>query len=323
MNVLVTGGAGYIGSHMVRELLREGHKVIVVDNLQAGHEDTLPKDVMFVHADIRERAEITQVLRAYNVGAIFHFASRIQVGESMTNPRIYFRDNLTATMELLESALDAKVLRFVFSSTAAVYGHPLRTPLDEDHPLQPVNTYGFTKLACERMLADYERAYGLRYVALRYFNACGADPAAGLSERHDPETHLIPLVLDAAAGKRPSLTVFGEDYPTPDGTCVRDYVHVMDLAEAHLAALNYLNAGGQSTAFNLGSGRGYSVREVIQAAERVSGRKVPITRGPRRPGDPPILVASPKRAHDAFGWAARRSSLEQILADAWAMHQRP
>jgi len=318
VNILVTGGAGYIGSHMVRELLRAGHTVIVVDNLLSGHEDTIPKEAMFVHADIRERAEVTEVLRAYQVGAIFHFASRIQVGESVREPRLYYRDNLAASIELLESALDAKVTRFVFSSTAAVYGDPVSVPIDEDHPLSPVNTYGETKLAIERVLASYDRAYGLRYAALRYFNACGCEE--GLGERHDPETHLIPLVIEAALGKRANVTVFGDDYPTRDGTCVRDYVHVRDLAEAHLAALAYLNAGGASGAFNLGTGKGHTVNEVIAAVERISGRLVPVTRGPRREGDPPSLVASPKRAHDLLGWTAKRPSLDEIVRDAWAFH---
>ncbi len=322
MNLLVTGGAGYIGSHMVRELVRAGHKVVVVDSLLTGHEDTIPKDVMFVQADIRDRSEVTEVLRAYDVGAIFHFASRIQVGESVSNPRLYFRDNLAASIELFESALDAKVTRIVFSSTAAVYGDPIRSPIDEDHPKNPVNPYGETKLAVERVLAAYDRAYGLRFAALRYFNAAGADAADGLGERHDPETHLIPLVIDAALGRRPHITVFGGDYATPDGTCVRDYIHVRDLAEAHLAALGYLNAGGASGAFNLGTGRGHSVREIIDAVERVSGRKVPVVHGARRDGDPPVLVASPRRAQDLLGFRAKRSSIDEIIRDAWAARTR-
>ncbi len=317
MSVLVTGGAGYIGSHMVRELLSAGRKVVVVDDLSAGHADAVPKDVPFVRADVRDRDAVGRVLRDHAVNAICHFASRIQVGESVVNPRLYFRDNLGSTIELLESALDAGVRRFVLSSTAAVYGDPVRVPLDEDHPLEPVNAYGATKLAVERILAEYDRAYGLRYVALRYFNAAGADPERGLGERHDPESHLIPLVIDAALGKRPDIAIFGDDYATPDGTCVRDYVHVRDLAEAHIAALGYLDGGGASGAFNLGTGVGHSVREVVRVVEAVSGHTVPVVEAPRRAGDPPILVASAARASRVLGWTAKRASLEEIVRDAW------
>lgn len=319
MNVLVTGGAGYIGSHMVRVLLGAGHRVVVVDDLSAGHADALPAQVDFVHADIRAKETMAGVLKTRAVEAIFHFASRIQVGESVVHPRLYFRDNLGAAIELLERALDAKVPYFVLSSTAAVYGAPLRTPIDEDHPKEPINPYGEIKLAIEKMLAHYGRAYGLSYAALRYFNAAGAEP--GLAERHDPETHLIPLVLDAALGRRPHVTVFGQDYPTPDGTCVRDYVHVADLADAHLAALVYLSRGGASGAFNLGTGQGHSVREVIDAARRVTGRDIPIVHGARREGDPPFLVASKERAKTVLGWEATRSSLDHIIEDAWRARQ--
>jgi UDP-glucose 4-epimerase len=318
VRILVTGGCGYIGSHMVRVLRRARHEVIVLDDLSSGDAATVPAGVDLVVGNVRDHALVTPLLRDRSVEAIFHFASRIQVGESVVDPRLYFRDNLGAAIDLLESALDAGVGRFVLSSTAAVYGSPVRVPLDEDHPLDPINPYGETKLAIERMLARYATAYGLKYAALRYFNAAGGLADEGLGERHVPETHLIPLVIDAATGARPAITVFGTDYPTPDGTCIRDYIHVADLAEAHLAALDHLERGGPSLAFNLGTGQGHSVREVIQAVESVSGRKVPVVFGARRDGDPPVLVASAKRAEGVLGWRARRPSLREIVADAWA-----
>ncbi len=321
MNVLVTGGAGYIGSHMVRVLIDAGHDVIVLDDLSAGHADAVPAGTRLVRADIRDGAVVLALLRDEKIDAIFHYASRIQVGESVRDPRLYFRDNLAAGVLLLESALDAGIRRFVLSSTAAVYGDPIRVPIDEEHPTVPVNPYGETKLMLERVLSSYARAYGMRYAALRYFNASGADVNAGLGERHDPETHLIPIVLEAALGKR-ELTIFGKDYATDDGTCVRDYVHVMDLARAHLAALAYLDRGGESGAFNLGTGHGHSVREVIASAERVTGRKIRYAVGPRREGDPPVLVASNERAKRVLGWSPRRSSLDDIVRDAWSWHSR-
>jgi UDP-glucose 4-epimerase len=251
------------------------------------------------------------------VEAIFHFASRIQVGESVVDPRLHYKGNLGAAISLLESALDARVGTFILSSSAAVYGLPHGTPIDEAHPTAPINPYGETKLAIERMLASYRRAYGLSFAALRYFNAAGADADAGLAERHDPETHLIPIVLDAALGLRPAVTVFGRDYDTPDGTCIRDYVHVVDLCEAHLAALEHLAAGGAGGAFNLGTGEGQSVAQVIEVARRVTGREIPVEDGARREGDPPRLVASVERAARVLGWRAKRASLEQIVRDAW------
>jgi UDP-glucose 4-epimerase len=320
--VCVTGGAGYIGSHMVRVLRRAGHGVVVIDDLSAGHADALPADVPLVRADVRDRSAVAAALRDHRVEAVLHFASRIQVGESVVEPLLYWRDNLGAAIALVETALDAGVKHFVLSSTAAVYGDPVRVPLDEDHPTAPVNPYGETKLAMERMLADYARAYGISYAALRYFNASGADTAAGIGERHDPETHLIPIVLEAALGLRRHVTLFGDDYATPDGTCVRDYIHVLDLAEAHLVALAYLGRGGESGPFNLGTGQGHSVREVIDVAKRVTKRDIPVVIGPRRPGDSPELVASADRAARVLGWRARRSSLEEIVRDAWVWHSR-
>ena len=322
MHILVTGGCGYVGSHMVRVLRRASHTVTVLDDLSGGDRDTIPPGVELVVGDVRDRVTVTGLLWARGIGAIFHFASRAQVGESVVDPRLYFRDNLAAGIDLLESALDAKVSRFILSSTAAVYGTPVRTPIDEDDPKDPINPYGETKLALERVLARYSSAYGFKSVALRYFNAAGGLPEEGLRENHEPETHLIPLVLDAAHGKRADITVFGSDYPTADGTCVRDYVHVADLADAHLAALDYLERGGATSVFNLGSGRGHSVREVIQTVEAVSGRPVPVVYGPRRDGDPAVLVASPARAERVLGWSARRSSLTEIVKDAWASYTR-
>jgi UDP-glucose 4-epimerase len=317
MRVIVTGGAGYIGSHMVRTLLRAGHPLLIVDDLSTGHLEAIPKDVPFVQADVADRERMTEVMRTHRAEAVVHFASRIQVGESVANPRLYFTGNLGASIALLESCLDAGVTHFILSSTAAVYGQPVHVPIDETHPTTPVNPYGETKLAIERMLGAYARAYGLKYAALRYFNAAGADPGSSLRERHVPETHLIPIVLEAAAGRRGPVTVYGADYDTPDGTCIRDYIHVTDLCEAHLATLDYLARGGESGAFNLGTGVGHSVKQVIAAAERVCGCSVPVVYGPRREGDPARLVASATRAEQHLAWRARRPSLDDIIADAW------
>jgi UDP-glucose 4-epimerase len=306
---------------MVSTLRRVGHHVVVVDDLSGGHRDAVPADVPLIVANVADARAVSGALREHRVEAILHFASRIQVGESVTHPRLYYTANLAASIALLETALDAGVQRFILSSTAAVYGVPTAVPIEEDHPAVPVNPYGETKLATERMLAAYSRAYGLRYAALRYFNAAGADrESPHLGERHSPETHLVPILLETALGKRPHVTVFGADYPTPDGTCLRDYVHVLDLCEAHLAALEYLASGGESTAFNLGTGRGHSVQEVIDAALRVTGRPIPVVYGPRRAGDPPALVASCGRAERVLGWQAKRSSLDRIVSDAWSFH---
>jgi UDP-glucose 4-epimerase len=307
---------------MVRTLRRAGHAVVVVDNLLGGHREVVPDDVAFVQADIGDRPRIAAALHEHHVDAVLHFASRIQVGESVVAPRLYYAGSLAASMALLESVLDAGISRFVFSSTAAVYGVPTAVPIDEEHPTAPVNPYGHVKLATERMLAAYAHAYGLRYAALRYFNAAGADgEAPELGERHSPETHLLPIVLDAALGRRGPVTVFGTDYPTPDGTCVRDYIHVRDLCDAHLAALDHLARGGDSLTANLGTGQGHSVKEVIDVAARVCGRPIPVQYGARRAGDPPELVASCARAARVLGWRAQRSSLELIVEDAWAFQR--
>ena len=319
MTVLVTGGAGYIGSHMVHTLLEAGERVVVIDSLLTGHAESVPPGAILVVADVRDRDAVTRVLASEKVRAIFHFASRIQVGESVQKPRLYYRDNLGAAIELLESALDAGVESFVLSSTAAVYGNPLSTPIDEEHRTLPVSPYGATKLAIERMLESYRAAYGLRAVALRYFNAAGAHYEAGLGERHQPESHLLPLAIGAAQGTRPPLTVYGRDWETPDGTCIRDYIHVRDLCDAHLAALRWLEAGNSGGVFNLGTGRGHSVAEVLAVVAKACGRAVPIVDGARRPGDPAVLVASPSKAERAFGWKPQRS-LEQMVHDATRFH---
>ncbi len=319
MRVLVTGGCGYIGSHMVRVLLLLGHEVTVVDDLSAGHEDTLPKGVRFAKLDIRDEG-VCELMKERRVEAVLHFASRIQVGESVRDPRLYYRDNLAAGLTFLDHVLDAGVGRFVLSSTAAVFGNPIETPIGEDHPTIPINPYGDTKLALERALIAYGHAYPLKFAALRYFNAAGAWPEEGLGERHDPETHLIPLVVQTALGQRQSITVFGSDYPTPDGTCIRDYVHVRDLADAHNAALVHLETH-ESGFFNLGTGTGASVREVVAAVERVSGKPVNVVWGERRPGDPPVLVAKAERAKVTLGWQPRRT-LDEIVESAWRWHSR-
>jgi UDP-glucose 4-epimerase len=295
---------------------------MVIDDLSSGHREAVPSDVPFLAADVSDRERVLPFLREHRVTSIVHFAAKIQVGESVVNPRIYYNGNIGATIALLDAALDAGVKQFILSSTAAVYGTPTEVPIIEEHATQPINPYGETKLAIEKMLASYADAYGLQWAALRYFNASGADPDSNLGERHDPETHLIPIILSAALGERPHVTVFGRDYATPDGTCIRDYIHVNDLATAHLAALEHLVRGGESGAFNLGTGHGYSVAEVIAACERVTGRRIPVQYGDRRAGDPPSLVASSERAQRTFGWAPTRSSLETIVRDAWNFHAR-
>lgn len=311
MRILVTGGAGYIGSHMTQLLLERGHDAVVIDDLSGGHRDAVPSGATFVQASIADANEVARA--AAGADAVVHFAGRIQVGESVAAPRKYFRDNLVASLALLDAVLDAGVRTFVFSSTAAVYGDPERTPIVESHPLRPVNPYGETKLAFERALASYGRAYGVGWAALRYFNAAGAH--GGLRERHDPESHLIPLAIAAATGSGPPLRVFGTDWPTADGTCVRDYVHVRDLVLAHLAVIERVRSGKDAGAINLGTGRGSSVREVIAAVEAATGKKVPVVDSPRRAGDPAVLVASAERARTLLGWSAK-ASLQQIVASA-------
>jgi len=321
--ILVTGGAGYIGSHAARALRRSGYEVVVYDNLSTGFR-RLAQGFELVEGDIADDAKLRPVLA--RVDAVMHFAAHAYVGESVADPRKYFRNNVLAALSLLNSALDAGIRRFVFSSTCAVYGLPEQIPITELEKREPVNPYGATKLCFENALEAYDRAYGLRSVRLRYFNAAGADESGETGELHDPETHLIPLALAAATGKGRELQIFGSDYPTPDGTCVRDYIHVNDLADAHVRALQYLErsageTGAESPAINLGTGRGNSVLEVIQAAENATGRPVRRTMGPRRPGDPPVLVADPSKAQKMLGWTAQRT-LADIVSSAWAWMQK-
>jgi UDP-glucose-4-epimerase GalE len=319
MKVLITGGAGYIGSVTTHYLRSQGHETVVFDNLSRGHADAVRGPL--VVGDLCVRAEVDAAMAEHQPDAVMHFAAHSQVAESVARPRLYFHDNLVGAMNLLDAMRAQQVRYLVFSSTAATYGEPKQVPIPEDHPQEPVNPYGDTKLTIERMLRAYDHAYGLRFAALRYFNAAGGLASEGLGERHDPETHLIPLVLQVPAGQRPVIKVFGQDYDTPDGSCVRDYIHVLDLAEAHLAALEWMAAQDQSLALNLGTGRGYSVREVIDAARRVTGAQIPSEDAPRRPGDPPALVASAERALEVLGWKATHSDIEQIIASAWDYHQ--
>lgn len=316
MNFLITGGAGYIGSHMVRMLHGLGHAVVVLDDLSAGFRDAVP-DSEFVEASLHDRAALHALFASHRFDAVVHFAAFSAVGESVRDPAKYYRNNLCGSLNLFDAMRAHGVQQLVFSSTAAIFGEPDYVPIDEKHAQVPINPYGTSKWMIERMLHDYDAAYGLRSVALRYFNAAGASPDAALGERHDPETHLIPLVLRAASGELPGLTVFGTDYDTPDGTCIRDYIHVEDLCTAHVLALRHLRDGGGSRAFNLGNGQGYSVKQVIETAERVTGRKIPVTYGPRRAGDPPRLVADSAGIMQAWAWAPRFADLEHMIEHAW------
>lgn len=320
MRLLVTGGAGYIGSHMVRMLLAHRHKVLVLDNLSNGHRDAVPEGLLR-EGDILDRPLLDQLFAEHPIDAVLHFAGRIEVGESVRHPEIYYRNNVSGSRCLLDAMRDAGVEQLVFSSTAAVYGEPERIPIPENHPRQPGNPYGASKWMVERMLADEASAHGLRAVSLRYFNAAGAARDGSLSERHDPETHLIPLACQAANGRRPNLTVFGRDYPTPDGTCIRDFIHVEDLCAAHLQALDYLQTDGKTAEFNLGYGRGTSVQEIIDAVERVTGVKLDVKEGARREGDPSHLIADPDRAKHTLGWEPGLDDLDLIVGDVWRHEQ--
>ncbi|MBR9984281.1 MAG: UDP-glucose 4-epimerase GalE [Desulfosarcina sp.] len=317
--ILVVGGAGYIGAHMVRQLAIAGCDVVVLDSLPTGSRK-LVQVGEFIQGSLGDPSLLDRLFAEHAFDAVMHFAAFSQVGESMHQPLAYYRNNLAETVALLDGMVRHDVKRFIFSSTAAVYGEPVATPITEDHSCAPTNPYGNTKLAVERMLADCDEAYGLKYTALRYFNAAGADESAEIGELHDPETHLIPIVLKAADGLIDHIQVFGTDYPTPDGTCIRDYVHVNDLAQAHMLALDALLEGGESSIYNLGSSNGYSVREVIAKAERVTGKKIPVVEAPRRPGDPAILVASSEKIQRELGWAPAYDNLEKIIQTAWNWH---
>ncbi len=321
--VLVTGGAGYIGCHTVRSLREAGHSVCVVDDLSKGHAGAVPADVPLHVFNLHERERLRSVMADFRPEAVVHFAAHSYVGESVTNPRKYFEDNLGVTLNLLGAMLDASCPCFVLSSTAATYGDPVEIPMRETHPQNPVNPYGETKLFLERILNRYREAYGLRYATLRYFNAAGAHPDGTLGESHDPETHLIPLMARAILDDSYTLNVFGDDYPTPDGTCIRDYVHVLDLADAHLRAMERLWSGQGELVLNLGTGTGFSVMEMIRRFESVAGRPMKRLLGPRRPGDPPSLVASGEKARQLLGWECRHSSIDTILETAWQWHCRP
>lgn len=318
--VLVVGGAGYIGSHMVKELLGAGFDVTTLDNLSTGHRESVTGGT-FVQGDLSDRKLLDRLFSENPVDAVMHFAAYSLVGDSVENPIGYYRNNFSGTLTLLEAMLSHGIRRFIFSSTAAVYGEPETVPIPETHPCIPTNPYGASKLAVERLLSDCGAAYGLKYMSLRYFNAAGADASAKIGERHERETHLIPLVMQAALGRRKHIDIFGTDYSTPDGTCLRDYVHVTDLASAHLLALSALMEGGDSNVFNLGNSKGYSVREVIDLSRKITGKPIPALEAERRPGDPAVLVADSEKIRRELGWCPRYEDLENIIESAWRWHQ--
>ena len=316
MRILVAGGAGYIGSHMTRMLLEEGHEVVVMDNLATGFRDAVPPGAL-VKGDLGHRVLVDTLFSSQRFDGVMHFASSIEVGESVAQPGKYYWNNVASTLNLLDAMIKRGITRMIFSSTAAIFGEPRYVPSDESHPKSPLNPYGRSKWMVEQILADYEQAHGLRHVALRYFNAAGAHPSGALGERHHPETHLIPLVLQAAAGKLPSIKVYGTDYDTPDGTCIRDYVHVTDLCRAHLLAMERLMDGAKSRAYNLGNGAGYSVRQVIETARAVTGNVIEVVEAERREGDPARLVADSTLARRELGWRPQHPELDAIIAHAW------
>jgi UDP-glucose 4-epimerase len=318
--ILVTGGAGYIGSHTRYFLEKSGHSVVVVDDLSRGFEQAVPAGALH-RIDTRDTARMTALLRQERIEAVIHFAAYASIAESTARPELYFSNNVCGSLALFEAMLEAQVKCLVFSSTAAAYGIPAKIPIPEDEPYAPINPYGESKVMVEKILEWLDRYREFRSIRLRYFNACGAEPESGLGERHDPETHLIPLMLRAIQTGKP-VSLFGGDYPTPDGTCIRDYIHVSDLAEAHIAAIEHLLGGGNSDVFNVGTGAGQSVKQVLAAVEKVTGKKVPHIIGPRREGDPPSLVADSRKLQNALGWRPQRADLERIVADAWAFAQR-
>lgn len=320
-NILVTGGAGYIGSHTVRLLLKEGYKVTVLDNLINGHKESLPPEAEFINLDLCEREVLTKLIEHNNFDAVIHFAAFIEAGLSMKEPEKFFENNCVNGTNLLHAMVANNLKNIIFSSTAAVYGNPISTPIKENHPLMPVNHYGRTKLIFENILKMFEETHGLKYISLRYFNAAGADPSGEIGEDHDPETHLIPLILKTALGKRKSISIFGTDYETKDGTCVRDYIHVNDLAQAHVLALKKLFETGESNIFNLGNGQGFTVKEVIKAAEKVCGYPIPKEEVPRRKGDPAILIADSEKIKSELNWNPQFISIEQIIETAWKWHK--
>lgn len=319
MAILVTGGAGYIGSATVEDLRTKGEKVVVIDNLVYGHREAVDSSIPFYQGDIGDKSLVTQILSEHKITACMHFSAYAYVGESVEKPNKYFENNFIQTVKLLDVLIENKVKQFVFSSTCATYGEPQYVPIDEKHPQHPTNPYGWSKFMVERVLESYDHAYGLKFVGLRYFNACGATETRG--EDHEPETHLIPLIIYAAQGKTPHISVFGDDYPTPDGTAIRDYIHISDLSQAHLLALEYLQKGNQSNFFNLGNGQGFSVNEVIEATRKVTGKDFEVKIAPRRAGDPSKLVADSKKAREVLGWNPQFADLETIIQSAWTWHQ--
>lgn len=324
MNILVTGGAGYIGSHTVQTLLRQGHQVVIYDDLMKGHVDALPEmneGTAFVLGDIADKELVASVIKENTIDAVVHFAAASLVGESMTQPSLYYNNNVAGTLALLDVLVQTGVKKIVFSSTAAVYGEPKTIPITEDTALCPTNVYGRTKWMIEQMLADYSAAYGLKYVALRYFNAAGAMLDGLMGEDHEPETHLIPLILKTALGQRKTIAIYGTDYPTPDGTCIRDYIHVCDLADAHVLALNHLLSGGASRVYNLGSQQGFSVREIIATAKEVTGIDFAVEEQARRAGDPAVLIASSEKIRRELHWQPMHSDIQSIIRSAWEWHQ--
>ena len=321
MAILVCGGAGYIGSHAVHALVEKGEQVVIVDNLQTGHRGALNPAAKFYEGDIRDAAVLDMIFTENKIEAVIHFAANSLVGESMEKPLLYFNNNVYGMQVLLEAMVRHGVDKIVFSSTAATYGEPKRVPIHEDDETCPTNTYGETKLTMEKMMKWVSRANGVRYVSLRYFNAAGALPDGSIGEDHKTETHLIPLILQVPTGRRDHITVFGDDYPTPDGTCLRDYIHVVDLADAHVLALEYLRKGGASDIFNLGNGQGFSVKEMIAAAEKATGRSIKVEIGARRAGDPAQLIASSEKARAVLGWKPQFTDVEQVIGTAWKWHE--
>jgi UDP-glucose 4-epimerase len=323
-SILVTGGAGYIGSHTVLALKQAGYDVVILDNLVYGHRELVEKvlQVELVVGDTNDRPLLDDLFKTRKFEAVMHFSAYAYVGESVTDPAKYYRNNVVGTLTLLEAMLAASINKFVFSSTCATYGVPEVLPIPENHPQNPINPYGATKLMVERILADFDVAYNFKSVRFRYFNAAGANPEGLLGEDHNPETHLIPLVLLTALGKREFISIFGNDYSTPDGTCIRDYIHVNDLADAHVLGLEYLLKGGDSEVFNLGNGSGFSVREVIAAAQTVTGLPIPVKECDRRPGDPPVLIGSAEKARNILGWQPQYPSIQDIVSHAWQWHQQ-
>ena len=321
MAILVCGGAGYIGSHAVHALVEKGEDVVIVDNLQTGHRGALNPAAKFYEGDIRDASVLDKIFTENKIEAVIHFAANSLVGESMEKPLLYFNNNVYGMQVLLEAMVRHGVDKIVFSSTAATYGEPKRVPIHEDDETCPTNTYGETKLTMEKMMKWVSRANGVRYVSLRYFNAAGALPDGSIGEDHKTETHLIPLILQVPTGRRDHITVFGDDYPTPDGTCLRDYIHVVDLADAHVLALEYLRKGGASDIFNLGNGQGFSVKEMIAAAEKATGRSIKVEIGARRAGDPAQLIASSEKARTVLGWKPQFTDVEQVIGTAWKWHE--